>query len=214
MNGKILLTGGFTMKIPVTNLTLLLFLGLAGVERVFGNEAVEIKEWTVPWENTRPRDPFVDLQNRPWIAEVGTHKLATVDPKTLKTEEILLPRKAARPRSLGVTSDGHTWYVDYAGGFLGRLNPATGRIQEWPMPGGNSSRPYGMAVDDRDRLWFVECGPKPNRFVGFDPETETFFSITEIGSGGGTIRHMFFHKQNREVWFGTDTNTIGRVRVP
>ena len=71
-----------------------------------------------------------------------------------------------------------------------------------------------MAIDDKDRLWFVESGPNPNKFVGFDPETEEFFSITDIGSGGGTVRHMVFYEPTRTVWFGTDTNTIGRARIP
>ena len=71
-----------------------------------------------------------------------------------------------------------------------------------------------MAVDDKDRLYFVESGVRPNRFVGFDPATEEFFTETEIASGGGTVRHMFFHAPTREIWFGTDTNNIGRARVP
>lgn len=71
-----------------------------------------------------------------------------------------------------------------------------------------------MTVDDRDRLWFVETGPDPNRLVGFDPEAGSFFSLTEIPSGGGTVRHMVFHGPTRTIWFGTDANTIGRAQVP
>ena len=173
----------------------------------------EIQLIPVPTPNARPYGIIVDSRNKPWIAEFGTHKLATVDPKSMKITEIPLFRKAARPRRLAATSDGHIWYVDYAQGFLGRLNPVTGDILEWPVPGGASAKPYGMAVDNQDRLWFVECGPRPNRFVGFDPDTQKFFSITEIRSGGGCVRHMFFHAQSREIWFGTDKNTIGRAKI-
>ena len=70
-----------------------------------------------------------------------------------------------------------------------------------------------MAVDDRDRVWFVESGPNPNRFVGFHTRTLEFFSVTRVPSGGGTVRHMYFHAPARDVWFGTDTNTVGRARV-
>ena len=69
-------------------------------------------------------------------------------------------------------------------------------------------------TDGRDRLWFVETGPSPNRFVGFDPEMESFFSVTDIGSGGGAVRHMVFHAPTRSIWFGTDANTVGRAKVP
>lgn len=70
-----------------------------------------------------------------------------------------------------------------------------------------------MAVDARDRLWFVETGSQPNRLVGFNPKTAEFFSIMEIPSGGGTVRHMFFHAPTRTLWFGTDANTIARARL-
>jgi virginiamycin B lyase len=70
-----------------------------------------------------------------------------------------------------------------------------------------------MAVDSQDRLWFVETAPDPNQFVGFDPKTREFFSVTKIPSGGGAIRHMMFNRSAGEIWFGTDTNTIGRAKV-
>ena len=71
-----------------------------------------------------------------------------------------------------------------------------------------------MAIDDRDRIWLVETGPSPNRLIGFQPRTETFFGTTPIPSGGGTVRHMIFHAPTRTLWFGTDTNTLARARVP
>jgi virginiamycin B lyase len=71
-----------------------------------------------------------------------------------------------------------------------------------------------MVVDDKDRLWFVETGSNPNLMVSFDPAAGKFSSITEIPSGGGVVRHMYFHPPTREIWFGTDTNFIGRAKVP
>jgi virginiamycin B lyase len=69
-------------------------------------------------------------------------------------------------------------------------------------------------VDDADRLWFVETGPRPNRFVGFDTRSLEFISSTEIASGGGAVRHMYYHGPSRTVWFGTDANTVGRAELP
>lgn len=82
------------------------------------------------------------------------------------------------------------------------------------MPGGSQSLPYAMTVDDHDRLWAVETGPQPNRLVGFDPAGAHVFSVTPIPSGGGTVRHMVFEPRAREIWFGTDHETIGRAKVP
>lgn len=168
----------------------------------------------VPTPRARPYGIALDSKGRPWINLFGTSKLGTVDPVTFQIREIELPRGEARSRRIAVTADDRIWYVDYAEGFLGRFDPVSGAFREWPMPGGRDTRPYAMAADDRGRIWFVETGPKPNRLVGFDPASEEFFSITEIPSGGGAVRHMVFHKPTRELWFGTDTNTIGRAKLP
>ena len=82
------------------------------------------------------------------------------------------------------------------------------------MPGGAQSLPYAMAADDRGRIWAVDTGPQPNRLVGFDPQGARFFASTPIPSGGGTVRHMVFEAGKRQIWFGTDNDTIGRARVP
>lgn len=174
----------------------------------------EVRIIEAPTPRARPYGIKIDAQGRPWIAEVGTNKLGTVDPATLEYREYALPREGARPRRLEITSDDKIWAVDFAGGYLVRFDPATGAFQEWAAPSGAESRPYGMALDDQDRVWFVETGPSPNRFVGFDTRTREFFSITDVPSGGGTVRHMYYHAPTRAIWFGTDTNNIGRALVP
>jgi virginiamycin B lyase len=168
----------------------------------------------VPTPNARPYGIAIDSKGHPWICEFGTNKLATIDPATMRLREYDLPNKGAHPRRIEITSDDRVWYVDYTLGTLGRLDPATGAVKEWPTPGGASSRPYAMEVDDRNRLWFIETGLQPNRLVGFDPASEKFFSTTPIAeSGAGTVRHMTFDRATGSLWFGTDANTIGRAKV-
>ncbi len=38
--------------------------------------------------------------------------------------------------------------------------------------------------------------------------------MAEVPSGGGTVRHMYYHEPTHTVWFGTDTNYVGRARLP
>lgn len=167
----------------------------------------------VPTERARPYGIVVAPDGRPWIVLFGTNKLATLDPRTLALTEHALPRSDARPRRLGVTSDGRVWYVDFAEGYLGAFDPATRTVKEWRLPGGEDSRPYAMAVDARDRIWAVETGTQPNRFVAFEPRTERFISATSVPSGAGAIRHVDYDPEAGRIWFGTDVNTIGYAQV-
>ncbi|WP_300541270.1 lyase [Maricaulis sp.] len=167
----------------------------------------------VPTPGARPYGIKLAPDGTIWVALFGTHKLASIDPETMELTEHDLPREEIRPRRIGITSDGRVWYGDYNGGYLGVFDPASGEVTEWAMPSGENARPYALAVDGQDRIWFVETGVDPNYFVGFDPESESFFSITAIPSGGGVVRHMQYLPQNGEIWFGSDMGTIGRARV-
>lgn len=164
-------------------------------------------------ERSRPYGIKLAPDNSVWVVLFGSNKLAHIDPETLDHDEISLPRENARPRRLEVTADGMVWYVDYADGMLGRYNPESEAFTEWQMPQGQGARPYGMASDSEGRLWMVATGVQPNVFLGFDPATESFTHATEVGSGGGTIRHMHYHEPSGTVWFGADTNYIGRAIV-
>ena len=164
-------------------------------------------------ERSRPYGIKMAPDGSVWVVLFGSNKLAHIDPGTMTHKEIEIPRSAARPRRLEVTADGMVWYVDYAKGMLGKYDPSGESFSEWQMPQGEGSRPYGMASDSGGRLWLAASGVQPNVLVGFDPATEEFFGTTEIGSGGGTIRHMHYHEPSGAVWFGTDTNYVGRAIV-
>jgi virginiamycin B lyase len=178
------------------------------------NQSVQLVK--IPGSGTRPYGIIVDPQGRPWFNLFGTNKIGTVDPSTMTLREYELPNAGARGRRIERTSDGGIWYVDYARGYLGRLDPATGKVEEWANPSGPNARPYAMAVDDQDRLWFVETGVVPNVLVAFDSKTKQVVSSTPIPSNGAsrnTVRHMVYHAPTKSIWFGTDANTIGQARI-
>ncbi len=173
----------------------------------------------VPTARARPYGIDLDSNGHPWVVLLGTNKLVHIDPASMQLQEIELPRADARPRRIAITSDDRVCYVDYAEGYLGCYLPGQQTFSEWPTPGrahlgASHAGPYAMAVDNQDRLWLVETFPDPNRLVGFDLDSETFISVTPIPSGAGAVRHMVFDTARNAIWFGTDTNMLGRADLP
>ena len=126
-------------------------------------------------------------------------------------KEYTLPRADARPRRLAIGSEGMVWYVDFAGGYLGRLDLATGEVKEWPSPSGSKSEPYGI-VFTKGALWYKESAAKPNTIVRFDPETEQFQSWA-IPGGGDIVRNMDVTPDGNPVIADSLTNQVGLVEI-
>jgi virginiamycin B lyase len=106
----------------------------------------------------------------------------------MEIKEYTLPSPDARPRRLALAPDDVVWYTDFARGYLGRFDPATGAVKEWASPSGLESQPYGIAYSD-GAIWYSESAVRPNTLVRFDPKTEKFQSWI-IPAGGGVVRNM------------------------
>jgi virginiamycin B lyase len=171
--------------------------------------SVTIRE--VDTDDARPYGIIADEEGV-WVVLFRTNRLARWDTDG-SYHEVVLPDPSTRPRRLEVV-DGDVWYGDYANGQFGVYRPATDTHESWPLPGGSSAQPYGMAQDHLGRLWIAESGPSPIRLVGIDPSTAEAFSVTDVPSGAGSIRHMYYDLDRHELWFGTDANTVGRARIP
>lgn len=165
---------------------------------------------------TNPYGIVVDNNGRPWFDLFGTNKIGTIDPVKMEVKEYVLPAERSRPRRVEVTSDGAVWYGDYSRGFLGRLDPKTGQTEEWALPGGAGSLPYGMAVDDQDRIWVAETGPTmPVKLVAFNTKKKVFEHNIPLGDATpNSVRHMQFDPATKTIWFGQDKGFISSLKLP
>jgi virginiamycin B lyase len=125
--------------------------------------------------------------------------------------EYQLPSAGARPRRIAITPDDKVWYTDFARGFLGRLDPATGEVKEWQSPSGPKSLPYGIA-STKGAIWYNESAAKPNTVVRFDPNTEKFQSWA-IPGGGDIVRNMTVDRDGNPVLANSLENEVGLVEV-
>jgi virginiamycin B lyase len=112
-----------------------------------------INEWTVPWERTRPRDPYVDRQGKVWFVGQTGHYVGMLDPSTGQFRRYELD-PGTGPHNLIVAPDGIVWYSGNLTGHIGRLDPATGRITKYPMPDSTIRDPHTMVFDRRGDIWF------------------------------------------------------------
>jgi virginiamycin B lyase len=175
------------------------------------NGAIKLVE--SPTVNSRPYGVRLDSKGVPFFDEFNSNKIASADPKTLVIREYPLPDKGARPRRIAVAKDDTVWYGDYARGYLGHLDPKTGKVEEFKSPGGEDSKPYAIDVTADGAVWYVETGDDArNVLVRFNPETKKF-QTWPIPGGGGTVRNMDIDK-NGDLWLAeSGTGKITRVRI-
>jgi virginiamycin B lyase len=159
--------------------------------------------------NVKPYAIKIDAQGTLWVSCNGAPCLIKVDPADMKVTEIKLPLEGTTVRRLDIAEDGMIWYVNSGKGRLGRYNPNTGEIKEWPSPSGARSHPYGIVVVN-GIVWYNESGMRPDALVRFDPQTETFQSWA-IPSGNvyaGILRHASATRDGNLLIHQTSTNRI------
>ncbi len=129
----------------------------------------------------------------------------------MEITEYLIP-EGARPRRLAISSDDMICYTDFSRGYLGWLDPNTGKIEEWASPGGPESRPYGITITPDKGVWYSESALKPNTIVRFNPNTKMFDS-RPIPSGGGVVRNMVSTSEGDLYIACSGVNKVGIVKV-
>jgi virginiamycin B lyase len=164
-----------------------------------------------PTPNSVPYGIAVNSKGIPFFCEFGTNKLGSINLNTMEITEYML-YEGARPRRLAITSDDMIYYTDFARGYLGWLDPNTGKIVVWASPGGPESRPYGIAITPDGMVWYSESGLKPNTIVRFDPRTKVF-STWPIPSGGGVVRNMVSTAGGDLYIACSGVNKVGIVKI-
>jgi len=153
----------------------------------------------------------VSSKGVPFFAEFGTNKIGEIDPNSMVIREHVLPNTGTRPRRIGIDADDAIWYTDYARGYLGRFDPATGAAQEWASPSGPQSAPYGITVLN-GIVWYAETGVRPNTLVRFDPKLATF-QTWAIPSGGGVVRNMMSTRDGELVLAESGAGKLALVDI-
>lgn len=134
------------------------------------NISVEIKEWQVPWEQSRPRDPWAMPDGTVWFVGQRSHYAAIFDPQAQQFTKIDLP-EGAGPHTV-IADERGAWYAGNLKAHIGLINPDTYAITQYAPPGDGRRDVHTMDFNSDGHIWFTEQGG--NRIGLFNPDSEQF----------------------------------------
>jgi len=141
-----------------------------------------------------------------WLASVNLSQqdtwqfpLKTLPRPTGKSTKVIftefdLPEPHIQPHDVIMDSKGNVWYSDFGQMFLGKMDPKTGKVTQYPIPVTKPGWPLGsldLEIDRDDNIWLGMMYQAS--IARFDQKTETFkmYSIPkEWDSEGAQFGHL------------------------
>ena len=125
------------------------------------------------------------------------------DPKTNKHDDYKIDSPAGG-RSVGVSTmifdkNGDQWLSMLGAGHIGKWDRKSDQIVWWDVPI-YRSRPYGISLDHKDRVWFAQY--HNSAIAMFDPKTEKFTNYPVTQDRPTNIRRVSADSKDM-IWTGT-----------
>jgi virginiamycin B lyase len=179
-------------------------------------------------DRTRGFDPKVIAD---WLASINVAyankkiSLKTLPrPKGNATNVIVteydLPRPIAMPHDVVVDSVGTVWYSDFGDQFIGKLDPKTGKVTDFPIPVLKKGFPLGtldLQLDKEENLWVSLM--YQGGIAKFDRKAEKFqvYPVPKEWQGDHTQQSMVSASNSDvdgKVWTNNqDTHAIYRLDI-
>jgi virginiamycin B lyase len=102
-----------------------------------------------------------------WALVVASLVAPTVSRAEVRIQTYALPKGGGFPHDLAVDGEGIVWYTAQRDGKLGRLDPATGKVDLVPL--GPNAAPHGVIIGPDGAPWVTEGGT--NSIVRVEPKT-------------------------------------------
>ena len=117
----------------------------------------------------------INLSHETWSYQLKTLPRLTGRANRVIITEYDLPRRLVQPHDVVVDEQGMIWFSHFAEQFLGKMDPRTGQVWEYPIPVLKPGYPIGtldLKPDPQGNLWIgmmYQAG-----VARFDKKTETF----------------------------------------
>jgi virginiamycin B lyase len=128
--------------------------------------AQEVFEWlsTINLSQTETRQ--YELKTLPRLTGESTKVIVT---------EYDLPNDLIQPHDVILDQDGTVWYSDFGQMYLGKMDPNTGEVTQYPIPMTKPGWPVGTLDLEADREGNIWVGVMYQANIAkFDPKTEQF----------------------------------------
>jgi streptogramin lyase len=119
-----------------------------------------------------------------------------------------LPRPDASPHDEVFDAQGNVWYSDFNSQFMGKLDPKTGKVVEYPVPqsrlGQIAQGGLQIDIDKQGRIYFGNMSQM--QVARFDPKTEKMETFklpkpeSELGDGHLTMVDPAFQHVDGKLW--------------
>jgi len=113
-------------------------------------------------------------------SETRTYPLKTLPRLTGKSTQVViteydLPNTMIQPHDVILDAQGTVWYSDFGQMFLGKMDPKTGKVTQYPIPQTKANWPTGTLDLEADKQGNIWVGVMYQASIAkFDPKTEKF----------------------------------------
>jgi streptogramin lyase len=162
----------------------------------------------------------INLSKETWSYPLKTLPRLTGRSNRFIVTEYALPRRLIQPHDVVLDEQGTVWFTHFAEQFLGKMDPKTGKVWEYPIPELKPGYPVGtldLGLDKDGNPWIgmmYQAG-----IARFDKKTETFktWSIPKEwqtdAAQSGHLDPSFTHVDGK-VWVkNSDKSQILRLDV-
>jgi len=116
-----------------------------------------------PPTGVTPRRLKIDTKGTIWIGDYFGGSLTGFDPATHAFKVFKLPGPMPTPYGVATDHDDNVWYASMYTDMMGKLDPKSGKVTEYPSPYGERGT-RDMFEDAKGRIWY---GAQPYFKVGY-----------------------------------------------
>ena len=125
-------------------------------------------------------------------------------PVVIDIKEWMVPTLGQRSRDPVEAPDGSIWWTGMWASLVGRIDPASGAMREYPLP--PSARPHSIVPDNNGYIWYT--GNSNGTIGKLDPETG---EITEYKTEAGDPHTAVFHPNGKLYFTSQRAGMLGRL---